>query len=72
MQEESVDKISETSNQPDKTGKTVLYMHRITQMNLFLYAACNASLILSSFRIDGCRNNRDRLHLPPGETAIRA
>lgn len=45
VQEESVDKISETSNQPDKTGKTVI---NHTQINLLLCAVYNAALILSS------------------------
>lgn len=36
VQEESVDKISEISNQPDQTGKTAIHMCRITQITLFV------------------------------------
>lgn len=41
-----MDKISETSNQPDKIGEARIYRHRMTQRILFLYAVHNAALIL--------------------------
>lgn len=47
VQEESVDKISETS-QPDKIGEARIYKHGMTRRILFLYAVHNAALILSS------------------------
>ena len=37
MQEESVDKISEMSNQPDKTGKTIINLPVITHNYSFSF-----------------------------------
>lgn len=45
VQEESVDKISETTNQPEKMGMTVIHIQPQTQIDL--YIVYKTSLILS-------------------------
>lgn len=48
VQEESGDKISETSNQPDKTGTIVIYMHIITHTRELIPLCCVSLILLPS------------------------
>lgn len=66
VQEESMDKAFETSNQPEKTGGTEVHTHIVKHNLIYLSICYYTSYFFLSFRINGCRKNGDKFHLTPG------